>query len=110
MSDGEEAVAAIRRGAVYDLILMNFEMPGINGLDATAESASGYGQAPPSHPPIIAFTAHAIQSRGDACLAAGMDARLSKPIEVEKLKRMLANHACRATKTDSKRIALTKAR
>jgi CheY-like chemotaxis protein len=85
--NGIEAVhanAAIR----YDVILMDCQMPEMNGLDATAlirerEYKSG------GHVPIIALTAGAMKGDMEACLDAGMDDYLSKPIKLEDLELML---------------------
>jgi CheY-like chemotaxis protein/HPt (histidine-containing phosphotransfer) domain-containing protein len=80
---GEEAVEAVARQPV-DLVLMDLEMPGMTGLEATAiirqaEHAAG------GHMPIIAMTAHAIRGDRERCLAGGMDGYVSKPIRVHEL-------------------------
>ncbi|MBP1728471.1 MAG: sensor hybrid histidine kinase [Deltaproteobacteria bacterium] len=67
----------------YDLILMDVQMPLMNGFEATAairekERASG------GHIPIVAMTAHALKEDEDRCLAAGMDSYISKPIDFRK--------------------------
>jgi signal transduction histidine kinase/CheY-like chemotaxis protein len=77
--DGGEAVAILERER-FDLVLMDLQMPGISGLDATAmirrrEQATG------DHVRIIAMTARAMASDREQCLAAGMDGYLSKPID-----------------------------
>ncbi|HXL20968.1 MAG TPA: two-component regulator propeller domain-containing protein [Candidatus Dormibacteraeota bacterium] len=81
--DGRAALAALER-ASFDLVLMDVQMPEMNGLDATAairakEASTG------EHIPIIAMTAHALKGDEDRCLAAGMDAYISKPIRTSEL-------------------------
>ncbi len=82
-SSGEEAIQAVRKEP-FDLVLMDVEMPGMNGLEATAairrQEKSGGG-----HLPIVAMTAHAIKGDRERCLAAGMDGYVSKPIRVDQL-------------------------
>jgi two-component system, sensor histidine kinase len=77
--DGAEAVAVLERES-FDLVLMDLQMPGMSGLDATAairkrEAVTG------GHIRIIAMTARAMASDREQCLAAGMDGYLSKPID-----------------------------
>jgi signal transduction histidine kinase/CheY-like chemotaxis protein len=77
--DGAEAVAILERNT-FDLVLMDLQMPGMSGLDATAairtrERTTG------GHVRIIAMTARAMASDREQCLAAGMDGYLSKPID-----------------------------
>jgi CheY-like chemotaxis protein len=81
--NGREAVAAVAAGA-FDLLLMDVQMPEMDGWQATAairkaESATG------GHIPIIALTAHAMKGDREACLIAGMDGYLSKPINSKEL-------------------------
>ncbi|HKV40409.1 MAG TPA: PAS domain S-box protein [Blastocatellia bacterium] len=76
--DGCQAVAAVEAGA-FDVILMDVQMPEMNGYDATAlirEKERSSGQ----RIPIVALTAHAMKGDHERCLEAGMDAYLTKPI------------------------------
>ena len=81
--NGKEAVAALD-SRPFDVVLMDVEMPEMDGIEATAvirakESECG------GHVPIIAMTAHAMKGDRDRCLAAGMDGYVSKPIRAQQL-------------------------
>jgi two-component system, sensor histidine kinase and response regulator len=83
VEDGRAAVAAIEK-ASFDLVLMDVQMPEMDGFEATTairqrEKVTG------GHIPIIAMTAHALKGDEDLCLAAGMDGYVSKPIRVHEL-------------------------
>jgi PAS domain S-box-containing protein len=82
--NGQEAVAAAARG-VFDLILMDVQMPRMSGLEATVAIRAGEAAVPGRHVPIMAMTAHAMASDREACLRAGMDGYVSKPIRLEEL-------------------------
>jgi CheY-like chemotaxis protein len=72
----------------YDVIFMDCQMPDVDGYDATrAIRARERGDR---HVPIIALTANALERDRQACLNAGMDDYLSKPVSIEKLKAALA--------------------
>jgi two-component system, sensor histidine kinase and response regulator len=77
--DGAEAVALTER-QTFDLVLMDLQMPGMSGLDATAAIRTREGVTG-GHLRIIAMTARAMASDREQCLAAGMDGYLSKPID-----------------------------
>jgi CheY-like chemotaxis protein len=81
-SDGAEAVAAVEREA-YDVVLMDVQMPVMDGLEATRRIRAldgGRGRVP-----ILAVTASALPEQVAACHAAGMDGHLPKPIDRESL-------------------------
>jgi signal transduction histidine kinase/CheY-like chemotaxis protein len=79
--DGQEALDAGMED--YDLILMDVNMPRLGGIDATRQFRAS--EAAGKHVPIIALTADALPEQIEACLAAGMDAHVSKPIVMDKL-------------------------
>jgi two-component system sensor histidine kinase/response regulator len=81
---GRDAVAAVSADASFDLVLMDVQMPEMDGLEATA-AIRDLERGQPRRLPIIALTAHAMKGDRDACLAAGMDAYLSKPIHAKEL-------------------------
>ena len=82
--NGREAVDA-QHLHHYDLILMDIQMPEMDGLEATRTIRLQTG----SHPVIIAMTANAMQGDREMCLQAGMDDYISKPIKLEELLKLL---------------------
>ncbi len=85
--NGHEAVEMWENGE-YDLILMDVQMPRMNGFEATAairEKERSLG----GHIPIIAMTAHALKEDEERCLNAGMDAYISKPIDFNACRRLI---------------------
>jgi two-component system, sensor histidine kinase and response regulator len=81
--NGKEAVAAVEQEA-FDVILMDVQMPEMDGFEATA-SIRKKEKDTGGHIPIIAMTAHAMKGDRERCLAAGMDGYLSKPIRPDSL-------------------------
>jgi diguanylate cyclase (GGDEF)-like protein len=82
-ANGKEAVAAFETQS-FDLILMDVQMPEMDGFEATAairQKEKSLGR----HIPIVAMTAHAMKGDRERCLAAGMDGYLSKPIHTDEL-------------------------
>ena len=90
-ADGRQAVDAWRRGT-YDLILMDCQMPQLDGYEATREIRREEREVGSVRIPIIALTAHAMKGAADDCRRAGMDDYLTKPLDREQLKRCLKEH------------------
>ena len=84
--NGVEAVAAAKQQQ-YDLILMDVQMPEMGGFEATSQIRE-LEKPMNRHTPIIALTAHAIQGYREKCLENGMDGYISKPINVDALKKV----------------------
>ena len=85
--DGRAAITAWRSGD-FDLILMDCQMPDVDGFEATAAIRNEEGDG--RRIPIVALTANAMKSDADLCRAAGMDGFISKPIDRAKLAACLA--------------------
>jgi CheY-like chemotaxis protein len=86
---GREAISIFESSRV-DLILMDIQMPGMDGIEATREIRK-YDRG--HSVPIIALTAHAMPGDRESFLARGMDGYLSKPLDKEKLSQLLADYA-----------------
>jgi CheY-like chemotaxis protein len=96
VNNGQEAIDILAQRS-FDFVLMDVQMPQMDGLAATGvirarEKTTG------AHLPIIAMTAHAMQGDKDRCLAAGMDAYVSKPIRVPELMAAIARVVGSATR------------
>ncbi|MHB8771103.1 MAG: ATP-binding protein [Syntrophales bacterium] len=89
-NDGKEAVAAVR-AREYGLVLMDCQMPVMDGFAATAEIRR-LGESGCRRVPIIALTAHATPHDREQCLAAGMDGYLAKPYTMAQLDAVLAEY------------------
>ena len=86
---GCEALAALEKSS-FDLVLMDMQMPEMDGFEATA--AIRKKEKPGTHLPIVALTAHAMKGDREKCIAAGMDGYLAKPIRPEELDAVLHGH------------------
>jgi CheY-like chemotaxis protein len=85
--DGQEALEILNRTTV-DLILMDIQMPKMDGFEVTSRIRE-QERAEGGHMPIVALTAHALVSDTQRCLDAGMDAYVSKPVHFEQLNRTM---------------------
>jgi PAS domain S-box-containing protein len=102
VESGREAVHAVRDGA-YDLVFMDVHMPGLDGC-AAARAIRETERVNGEHVTIVALTANALTRDRRACLAAGMDDYLAKPVQLESLRAVidrwlpatLENHVCKS--------------
>ena len=85
VSNGKKAISALR-AKEYDIVLMDVQMPVMDGFEATTNIRKDMGE---DAPPIVALTAHAMKGDEERCLAAGMDAYISKPISQNRLFRTI---------------------
>ncbi len=92
VSNGREAIDAVKRaideGTPYQLVLMDIQMPEVNGVDATRALRQQGVKVP-----IVAITAGAMESERQACLTAGCSGFLAKPIDIVRLREILAEAA-----------------
>ncbi len=91
-SNGIEAIECVQR-QTYDVVLMDVQMPEMDGLEASRRITAKW--QPGERPRIVAMTANAMQGDREACLAAGMDDYVTKPIRVEALVQALLGAAPR---------------
>jgi CheY-like chemotaxis protein len=98
--NGREALAALEHSSGgFDLILMDVQMPELDGLEATA-MIRDKEQSTGTHIPIVALTAHALKGDRERCLAAGMDAYLAKPIQPDRLRRVVEEMVSTSARRD----------
>ena len=83
VGDGQAAVDAVAQQP-FDVVLMDPQMPGLDGLAATA-AIRVHEQTTGAHVPILALTAHAMKGDAERCLAVGMDGYVTKPIKADTL-------------------------
>ena len=86
VSNGLEVLAAVHR-QTYDVILMDVQMPEMDGLEASRRIIQEFDVV--RRPRLIALTANVFKADRDACLAAGMDGFLAKPIDLAQLREVL---------------------
>ncbi|GEM_PF-4288401 len=87
--DGLEAVERVRAGAEPEMIVMDVEMPGCDGLEATAKIRARESELGAPMTPIVALTAHAVQEVRERCKRAGMNDYRTKPIQGRRLVEMV---------------------
>jgi PAS domain S-box-containing protein len=103
VENGRQALDAVERG-IYDVVLMDVQMPELDGLEATREIRRRYGSE--GGPAIIAMTANAMEGDREECLDAGMNDYLAKPIRADELSRALARWRPSPARTTVGEIAL----
>ena len=91
VNDGREALAAYRDGEI-DIILMDCQMPVMDGFEATREIRKREAERGLARTPIIALTANVLEADRDHCLNAGMDDYVAKPLKIEDIARVLQQH------------------
>jgi CheY-like chemotaxis protein len=87
--NGKAALEQVKQGG-FDLVLMDVQMPEMDGIQATA-AIREWEQTTGAHQKIFAMTAHAMKGDAERCMASGMDGYLSKPIESVRLDEILAD-------------------
>jgi CheY-like chemotaxis protein len=85
--NGKEALARLEQ-TQFDLVLMDVQMPYMDGFEATAAIRKAEAVTK-QHVPVVAMTAHAMKGDRERCLLAGMDAYVSKPVRSEELKSVI---------------------
>ena len=86
---GREAVESVTSGGKYAVVLMDCQMPDMDGYMATREIRAWQSLTQAAHVPIVAVTAHALEGEKAKVLAAGMDDFLPKPVRLESLRQMV---------------------
>ena len=89
----ESWLAAKSAGTPYDLVLMDIQMPRLNGIEVAKRIRNSEAGQPGQRTPILALTANALVEDRYACFDAGMDGFLIKPLDREKLEEALAGLA-----------------
>ena len=87
-NNGLEAIEALEKRE-YDLVLMDVQMPEMDGFEATRHIRDQQSSVLDHHVPIIAMTAHAMKGYKESCLEAGMDDYIPKPVSLQSLRRLL---------------------
>ena len=101
VNDGKQAVEAHRNGH-FDAILMDIQMPELDGIEATREIR--LAEAPGRHTPIIAITANALKGEHERCIDAGLDDYISKPYGVHELQALLQRWLVKEQPANNKQL------
>ncbi|WP_157054895.1 PAS domain-containing hybrid sensor histidine kinase/response regulator [Salidesulfovibrio brasiliensis] len=88
-TNGREALEVLRRVGDFDCVLMDMQMPEMDGMEAAKRIRRGEAGEKNSDVPIIALTAHAMRGDREKFIGAGMDAYLPKPVEMDDLRRVV---------------------
>jgi two-component system sensor histidine kinase/response regulator len=104
VANGAAAVRAVQEEA-FDVVLMDVQMPEMNGLEAT-RAIRVWEQQHGGHVPILAMTAHAMKGVREDCLRAGMDEYLSKPVQTPELLRLMTEATKRRQERSTTRSGL----
>lgn len=103
--DGKVALGALSKSS-FDVVLMDIQMPNMGGFEATAAIRSRE-KSTGAHIPIIAMTAHALKGDEERCIAAGMDAYVSKPIRTSELFATIERFTGRSEEATEMKVAET---
>ena len=90
VNNGDEAINKLKEPHDFDIVLMDCQMPVMDGYDATEALREYESEAELKHLPVIAMTANVMEGDEEKCLAAGMDDYVAKPIKLQALKEALA--------------------
>jgi signal transduction histidine kinase/CheY-like chemotaxis protein len=102
--NGRQALEALASGH-FDLVLMDCNMPELDGLEATRQLRAGAAAVRNPDVPVIALTANALDDDRLACLAAGMNDFLSKPVSIQALRQAIDQARSRESRTEELRVA-----
>jgi len=91
VADGRAAIAVVGQQR-YDLVFMDCQMPEIDGYEATRQIRAREKQSGAARLPIVAMTAGALAGDREACLSAGMDDYIAKPVRQDELRQILQRH------------------
>jgi two-component system, sensor histidine kinase and response regulator len=105
VADGAEAIEALT-ASDYDLVLMDVQMPVMDGYTATLAIRAPGSKVQNPAIPIIAMTADALEGDREKCLAAGMNGYVAKPIQREELRNVLDRWLTESTQTASEGCSL----